>query len=108
MTCMVNPSVFNTKVPLPTLDVTRSEFAPLKGYWRGPVWLDQFYFGVTGLKKYGFTKEADELALKLFNNADGLLTDQPLRENYHPMTGKGLNALNFSWSAAHILMLLWE
>lgn len=108
MSCMLNPSVFNTKIPLPTLDAGRSEFAPLKGYWRGPVWLDQFYFGVRGLKDYGFSKEAEELTLKLFTNADGLLTDQPIRENYHPLTGKGLNALNFSWSSAHLLLLLSE
>jgi putative isomerase len=36
-------------------------------------------------------------------------TKQPFkffRENYHPLTGEGLNAENFSWSAAHIIMLL--
>lgn len=108
MNCTLSPTMFNTKVPLPTLDASRTEFAPLKGYWRGPVWLDQFYFGVRGLKEYGFSKQADELTQKLFNNADGLLTDQPIRENYHPLTGKGLNALNFSWSAAHLLLLLSE
>ena len=46
------------------------------------------------------------LTTKLWQNADGLLTNKEIRENYHPITGKGLNAKNFSWSAAHILMLL--
>lgn len=47
---MMNVHKFNTKVPLPTLTADHPKFDPLKGYWRGPVWIDQFYFGVTGLK----------------------------------------------------------
>lgn len=103
---MMNESKFNTYIPLPTLAADHPEFNPLKGYWRGPVWLDQFYFGVKALRKYGFNQEANQLLEKLLNNAEGLIEDGPIHENYHPMTGKGLNARNFSWSAAHILMLL--
>ena len=105
---MTDDNKFNTKVPLPTFTADHPKFDPLKGYWRGPVWLDQFYFGVKGLRKYGFEKEAEMLTNKLWRNADGLLADKEIRENYHPITGKGLNAKNFSWSAAHILMLLKE
>jgi putative isomerase len=42
---------------------------------------------------------------KLFENGEGIMTDGRLRENYHPTTGEGLNANDFSWSAAHILLL---
>ena len=46
---------------------------------------------------------------KLFNHCEGLLDpSRPLRENYHPLTGKGLNAENFSWTAAHLLMMIRE
>ncbi|WP_422361944.1 MGH1-like glycoside hydrolase domain-containing protein [Reichenbachiella sp.] len=99
---------FNTKVPLPTLDASHPKFNPKNGYWRGPVWLDQVYFAIRGLEKYGFQAEANELKEKLFNNAEGLLTNGPIRENYHPITGEGLNAKHFSWSAAHLLMLIRE
>lgn len=106
---MMNESIFNTKVPLPTLDASHDDFNPKKGYWRGPVWIDQFYFGVKGLENYGYHNESTLLKKKLFNNADGLLlSDKPIRENYHPITGEGLNASHFSWSAAHILMLIRE
>lgn len=105
---MTDDNKFNTKVPLPTFTADHPKFDPLEGYWRGPVWLDQFYFGVEGLRKYGFKKEAEMLTTKLWQNADGILADKEIRENYHPITGKGLNAKNFSWSAAHILMLLRE
>lgn len=99
---------FDTNVPFPTLAANHQKFNPLKGYWRGPVWLDQAYFGIKALQQYGFTKEADKLTLKLLNNAHGLRGTAPIRENYHPLTGKGLNATHFSWSAAHYLMLLTD
>ena len=46
---------------------------------------------------------------KLLKNGEGILEKgAPLRENYHPVTGEGLNARHFSWSAAHILLMLKE
>lgn len=104
---MLNPAIFNTFVPLPTLAANHPKFKPEGGYWRGPIWLDQSYFGINGLEKYGYTNEADQLAHKLIHNADGVLDKgTSIRENYQPLTGKGLEAYNFSWSAAHYLMLL--
>ena len=103
---LMDTSKFATKVPFPTLVADHKKFNPLKGYWRGPVWLDQAYFGIKSLELYGYNKEADLLSQKLLQNAEGLLQDAPIRENYHPISGKGLNANHFSWSAAHYLMLL--
>lgn len=103
-----NKSKFNTKVPLPTLTADHPKFDPTKGYWRGPVWLDQVYFGLNGLHKYGYHKEAGYFLNELLQNAEGLKGSGPICENYHPVSGKGLNARNFSWSAAHLLMLLKE
>ncbi|PIF60267.1 trehalase family glycosidase [Flavobacterium sp. 2] len=106
---MLNPAIFNTFVPLPTLAANHPKFKPEGGYWRGPIWLDQSYFGINGLEKYGYTNEANQLAHKLIHNADGILDKgTSIRENYQPLTGKGLEAYNFSWSAAHYLMLLLE
>ena len=103
---MTDPKHFNTNVPLPTLDLSNPAFDPEDGYWRGPVWLDQFYFGVEGLRKYGYEKEASEMTFKMLSNSEGLLDKGAIRENYHPATGKGLNADHFSWSAAMLLLLL--
>ncbi|UUW10944.1 trehalase [Flavobacterium plurextorum] len=106
---MLNPAIFNTFVPLPTLAANHPKFKAEGGYWRGPIWLDQSYFGINGLEKYGYTNEANQLAHKLIHNADGVLDKgTSIRENYQPLTGKGLEAYNFSWSAAHYLMLLLE
>ncbi len=105
-TIMADPKKFKTKVPLPTLSASNPKFNPLNGYWRGPVWIDQAHFGIKGLQKYGYNSLADSLLHSLIHNAEGLLDKDAIRENYHPITGKGLNACNFSWSAAHYLMLL--
>ncbi len=106
---MMDERQFNTKVPLPTLAANHPKFKPEGGYWRGPNWLDQCYFGVKGLHNYGFDEEAYGLTKKLFQNSEGLLEKGPaIRENYNPITGEGLESYNFSWSAAHYLLLLLE
>ncbi|SHF88182.1 putative isomerase [Mariniphaga anaerophila] len=103
---MAQPSKFNTKVPLGTLAVNHPGLQPYNGYWRGPVWIDQLYFGIVGLKNYQFDKLADELLLKYLHNAEGLLGKDPIHENYNPLTGERLNAPHFSWSSALTLRLL--
>ena len=104
---MMDVAKFFTKVPFQTMSADHPKFDPLKGYWRGPNWLDQAYFGVKGLRNYGYNQEADRATIQLLEGAEGILgKGQSIRENYHPLTGKGLHAQNFSWSAAHIIMLL--
>lgn len=99
---------FNTFLPMPTMAASAAGFAAEK-YWRGPVWLDQSYFAIVGMLQYGYRKEALATTKKLFANGEGLLnSDAPIRENYNPLTGKGLKATNFSWSASVILLLLKE
>nr|MDA3780434.1 trehalase family glycosidase [Bacteroidales bacterium] len=106
-TNILDSAKFNTKCPFPTLSKKNKKFDPQNGYWRGPVWFDQAYFAVKGLNNYGYHKIARDITLKLFNNADGLVnSNKAIRENYHPITGEGLNANNFSWTAAHILMFM--
>jgi putative isomerase len=103
---MMDPEKFATHVPFPTLAADHENFDPRDGYWRGSVWLDQAYFAVKGLERYGYSREANAMRARLFENANGLLADAPIYENYHPMTGDPLNAPHFSWSAAHYLLLL--
>tara|TARA_R110001592_G_scaffold104203_3_gene293282 strand:+ start:7059 stop:9050 length:1992 start_codon:yes stop_codon:yes gene_type:complete len=104
---MMNPNKFYTKVPFQTMSADHKKFNPLNGYWRGPNWLDQAYFGVKSLRNYGFNAEADKATIQILKGAEGVLgKGKSIRENYHPLTGEGLYAQNFSWSAAHIIMLL--
>jgi putative isomerase len=104
---MINPMYFNTKVPFQTLSASHPDFKPDRGYWRGPNWLDQAYFGVVGLHNYGYHEDAYRATYKLIHNAEGVLAKgTSIRENYQPLTGAGLESHNFSWSAAHYLLLL--
>lgn len=108
---MLDPKRFSTRMPLPTLAADDPRFSPIKGYWRGPLWLDQARFGVEALRRHGYVREADQLTARLLLNAEGLDAQAPMYENYDPTTGKGYQARNFSWSAASYLWLLgvgWE
>lgn len=98
---------FYTKILFQTMSADHPRFDPLKGYWRSPNWLGQSCFGVKRLRNYGFGKEADQATLQILTGAEGILEKgKAIRENYHPITGQRLHAQNFSWSAAHIIMLL--
>lgn len=103
---MMDESKFNSFLPLGTLEISDPRLRPIRGYWRGTVWVDQVYFGVTGLRNYGFDKEADYLMEKFISNAQGLVTDGPIHENYNPLTGEALNSPNFGWSSALIIKML--
>ncbi|SFS13455.1 putative isomerase [Dyella sp. OK004] len=103
---MLDPKKFATLMPFPTLAADDSKFAPIKGYWRGPVWLDQAYFGVEALRRYGHDRQADDMARRLVRQANGLTQQAPFYENYDPLTGNGYQSRNFSWSAASYLLLL--
>ena len=101
------PNKFSTYIPFPTLCADHPQFTP-NGYWRGPIWLDQVYFAISGMRSYGYTKEADCYTDQVFTRLNGLAQDAPIHENYDTHTGKRLKAPHFSWSAAHLLMLYWE
>lgn len=98
---------FATFIPFPTSAADDPAFNP-EAYWRGPVWLDQAYFCISGLRRYGYTEMADEFTRKLFGNLPGLSGSSPVYENYNSLTGSPLEAPNFSWSAAAILLLYEE
>ncbi|WP_256384908.1 alpha-glucosidase [Photobacterium toruni] len=101
---MIDPTKFNTTVPLGTAAKDNPAYG-VDIYWRGRVWVDQFYFGVKGMTNYGYTEQANEMVNKLFKNAEGLTLDRPIQENYNPETGAVQGANNFSWSSAHLYML---
>ena len=105
---MLDPAKFATHMPFPTLAADDARFSPIKGYWRGPVWLDQAYFGVEALRRYGYAAQADEMARRLVQNARGLTGQAPFYENYDPLTGNGYQSANFSWSAAGYVLLLTQ
>lgn len=104
---MQSPKHFNLLVPFPTAAKSNSAYDQ-DIYWRGRVWLDQFYFAVQALKHYGYDAVAKQAVDKLLSNAQGLTGNEPIRENYNPETGAMQGATNFSWSAAHLFLMMSE
>lgn len=102
-----NPNKFATYIPFPTIAADDPKFTP-NGYWRGPIWLDQVYFGINGLRKYGYIEQADEFTRNVFDRLYGVKESAPIHENYNTHTGELLKAPHFSWSSAHLLMLYSE
>ena len=98
---------FGTFIPFPTLAADDPSFSP-EGYWRGPIWLDQAYFCISGIRRYGHVELADRLTCDLFDRLQGLKDSAPIHENYNPLDGTPLEAPHFSWSAASILLLYEE
>jgi len=101
---MFDTTKFSTYIPFPTVAADDPGFTP-NGYWRGPIWLDQVYFAIAGLRKYGYVKEADAYTDQVLNRLEGLNEDGPIHENYETSTGKVLKASHFSWSSAHLFMM---
>lgn len=49
--------------------------------------MDQFWFGLKGMERYGYRDDALKLADTFFRHAKGLTADGPIQENYNPLTG---------------------
>ena len=63
--------------------------------WRGPAWMNTAWLLVPPLRALGHERRADEIVSSLARAA----TRGGLREYYNPLTGEGLGARGFGWSA---------
>lgn len=104
---MSDRSKFSTFIPFPTAAISEEKFMD-RGYWRGPIWLDQVYFAISGLRRYDYASLADSYTEQVFDRLEGLKEEGPIHENYEARTGKRLKAPHFSWSAAHLFLLYKE
>jgi neutral trehalase len=98
---IVDGQGYNVPFPLPSVPTSSYNFDANR-YWRGPVWINMNWFVVIGLERYGFMEEAEWLRIHTL----GLLQQSGFREYYNPMTGEGLGATQFSWTAALALDLM--
>lgn len=107
MPLLQDTAKFSTYIPFPTVAADNPKYNP-RGYWRGPIWLDQTYFAISGLRNYGYDELADSYTRQVFDRLDGLKEGAPIHENYDTHTGARLKAPHFSWSASHLIMLYKE
>lgn len=83
---------------MPTVSYDNPNFC--NNYWRGPTWLNVAYFAAKGLKNYGFdTADTIKNTILTWVENDG----ECIHENYNALTGEGLCAEKFSWSAVFVI-----
>jgi neutral trehalase len=82
-------------------DLTAADL-DVRRYWRGPSWVSTSWLVWRGLRQCGQL----ELAARLAGSVVDLVARAGFREYFHPSTGEGLGARDFSWSAALVLDLL--
>ena len=101
---LLDEKKFSTYIPFPTIAADNPKYNP-KGYWRGPIWLDQTYMAIRGLRNYGYKDLSDKYILQVFDRLQGLKQGAPIHENYGTHTGERLKAPNFSWSSSQLIMM---
>jgi glycogen debranching enzyme len=71
-------------------------------YWRGPVWANLNWLLARGLRGHGLDEQAAELERATVELVEG----SGMREYFDPVTGDGLGATEFSWTAAVAIDIL--
>lgn len=97
---LMDEQKFRSRFMVPTVSMSEHTFDPT-GFWRGPTWIGVNWFVFHGLMDYGFEKEA-QLVLE---STASLIEQSGFREHYHPHTGEGQGAEDFTWGALIVDML---
>ena len=76
------------------------------GYWRGPIWAPSTYLIVDGLRRAGRDDLARRIAASFCRMAEHKAQGQ--YENFDALTGVGLRAPGYTWTASVFMLLTWE
>lgn len=76
------------------------------GYWRGPIWAPSSYLLIDGLRRGGETALAEDIARRFCRMAREAAKGN--YENYDALTGQGLRAPGYTWTASVYMLLSWE
>ncbi|MDQ3123869.1 MAG: glycoside hydrolase [bacterium] len=87
--------------PVPSVPLD-SKFFDADRYWQGPAWINTNWLIIDGLKRYGFIEEAKDLTAKTLE----MVTNAGPYEYFNSITGQGLGAAEFSWTAALTIDLI--
>ncbi|HEY3956605.1 MAG TPA: trehalase family glycosidase [Streptosporangiaceae bacterium] len=98
---LADPALFAAPYPVPTVPLTSAWFKPVR-YWQGPAWVNTNWLIIDGLRRYGFTAEAETLRARTLQ----LVSRSGFYEYYNPLTGDPAGVGDFSWTAALSIDLL--
>jgi glycogen debranching enzyme len=76
------------------------------GYWRGPIWAPPTYLIVDGLRSAGKVELAEIIARRYLRLSCHVAKGN--YENFDAITGRGLRAPGYTWSASVYMLLRWE
>lgn len=96
---------FLTEYGLATESPTGGRYEP-DGYWRGPIWAPPTYLIIDGLRKCGYEELAREIAARFCRMASQIAKGN--YENYDALSGKGLRAPGYTWTASVYMLLCQE
>jgi Trehalase len=86
---------------VPSAPPSSPSFEPRR-LWRGPVWAPVNWMIAEGVAAYGYA----DLAARAHSDLRALVEGAGFRECFDPLTGEGLGAMGYSWTAA--VLLTWS
>jgi hypothetical protein len=78
---------------------TRERYWGRHRHWRGPSWVNAAWLVTLGLRRLGYTAEAEQMTARL----ETVIDREGFREYYEARSGRGMGAREFGWST-----LIWE
>lgn len=95
---------FWLRYPIPSVSAVESTFNPHedKLIWRGPTWINTNWLVWRGMRAQGRSENAEDLAARTIE----LVAKHGLYEYYNPLSGQGMGARSFGWSALALDMAL--
>jgi glycogen debranching enzyme len=95
-----DPAGYGAAWPVPTVPPSDPAFESRR-YWRGPTWINVNWLIVDGLRRAGAADAAGRLAGRTIE----LIEKSGFYEYFDPLSGEGLGADGFAWTAALALDL---
>jgi hypothetical protein len=89
---IVDPQAFNTVIPLPSVALNDAAFE--KDMWRGPVWVNVAFGVIAGLKRYGFHRDAADLAFRLCDGVYRTFESTGRFNEFYDPEGHGVERLH--------------
>jgi glycogen debranching enzyme len=96
-----DPATFGTPFPVPSVARSHPAFDSRR-YWRGPAWVNVNWMIVDGLARAGQRSAAGRLAERTIE----MVARSGFFEYFDPLTGDGLGADEFTWTAALVIDLM--
>ena len=98
---LAGESGFWPEFPIPSVPTDARRFDASR-YWKGPTWVNTNWLVVQGLRASG----AGDVAAELRDRPLDMVHRAGCFEYFSPLTGQGIGAADFSWTAALVLDLL--